>query len=118
VLDARSSQVTQKLRHVLVKERPDCFQLNDKLPLDEEISEEFSEQGAVFVEDGQWMLLDRENCLPLKAMNQPVFINFLRMTVTEMAMQREAGFADLVAQLKYRFLHVGFLFAPFASFCG
>jgi hypothetical protein len=63
------------------------------------------------------MLLDYTQAMFGQAMRQAVLIHFFGMAMPQMAMQSEAGFANLITQLKDWISH-GRLIAHAAPLCG
>jgi hypothetical protein len=105
VFDAGGAEVAEELGDVFVVEGADGFEFDDELLLNEEVGEEFTEQSAVFGEDVERMLLNREESLFAEAMRETVFVDFFGVPVTEVAVEGEAGFADLVAELEDGVFH-------------
>ena len=86
VFDARGSKVAKDLGGVLIDERPDGFEFNDELMINDKVGQELTQRAAVLVVNGDGnLLLDREAFFP-QAVAQGVFVDFLIMTVTEEGM--------------------------------
>lgn len=105
VLDARRAEIAEELRDVLTDERADGFQFDDQLMFDKQVSKKLAELCAVFVENVERVLLDGGEVLFSETVGESVFVNFLDVAVTETAVQREAGFADMIAELEYGIFH-------------
>jgi len=91
---------------VFVNQCAHRLQFDDKMLIDEKISEEFAQQGAILVQDIERVLLDDGEVLLAQTMGEAVLVNFFNMAVAEMAVQGEAGFADLIAELEYGVFHI------------
>jgi hypothetical protein len=105
MLDVRSAQIAEQLGDMLVGQRADGLQFDDEPLVDEKISEELTQERAVLIEHAERMLLDGGESLFAQPMGEAVFVDFLDVAVPEMAVQREAGFADLIAELEDGIFH-------------
>lgn len=98
------------------------FQFHDQLILDEEIRVKLPQQGVVFIQDAQWMLLGDPKSPLAQTMHQCVLIDLFQMPVPVIAVYGKPGFTNDVTQLKNRiFLFhvlVDSVFAPLAPLCG
>ena len=111
MLDPTASQITQQLSHVLVCECLARLQFDDQFILDNQISKIVSENGSIFIQHLQGMLLLDLHASLTKPMCQTVFVYFFQMSVSEATMKCKRGFTNLITQLKDFFFgfHSSFL---------
>jgi hypothetical protein len=98
-LDPTGLQVTQQLGDMLVGDGSHGLQFDDQPVLDEEIGKKFAQQGAIFVVNGERMLLPHFEALFAKPVGQRVLIYLFDVTIAMIAVDREAGFANDVTEL-------------------
>jgi hypothetical protein len=100
VLDARRTEITEELRHVLIEHMRDCLQFDEKSIFKEKVGKEAAEDEAIFVTDLEWMLLDDPKTAFPQSMNKGIFIDLFHMPAAQITMDRKTRLADNVAQLK------------------
>ena len=89
---------------MLVGDSLDCFEFNNQTVLNKKVGKVFTQDRTIFVANRERMLLNYSHSSLSKAVSQPIFIDFLQMSVPVKAMEREGCFADNVAQGKYSVL--------------
>ncbi len=98
---ARTAQVAQNLGEMFVGEAPRRLDLNDQFSVHEYVVEVVSKHMSVRVPDLQRKLGDGLKPGPLQPMYQSVLVDFLQVPVPQVAVKREGGFANLIAQRKH-----------------
>ncbi len=117
MLDAGSSQVSEQLCGMLVRECLAGFQFHEKNSFDEKIGVEIAQDDSVLIDHLQRMLQNIRQPQLAQSVCQPRFIYLLQMPVPKMAVQSEAGLTYCIAQPEYVFFHIS-ASAPFAPSCG
>lgn len=118
MLDAASAQVAEQLSDMLISQGFARFEFHDEFTLDKEIGEIVTKRCPVLVPNLQCVLLLHLHADLSQTMRQAVLINLLQMSVPQVTMQRERGFANLITQAE-AFLfcfHVPFVLS--APLCG
>lgn len=103
---------------MLVGKRAHSLKFDDQAVVDKQVGKKFTQEGAVFIEHAQRMLRNDMEAPTAQPIGETVFINLFNVSVTQMAMQGEAGCADLIAELEDRILHHFPVLALSAPPCG
>ena len=90
------SQVTERLREMLVGKCFAGFQFHDETIFNEQICEIIAEDGPVFVPSNERALLNHAHTEFTQAVRQSIFINFFQMTMAKIDVQLEGDLPDLI----------------------
>ena len=96
---SRRPKVTQDLCDVLIGRRPDCLELDDESVLHEQVGEILSQRCPILVVNRERVLLEGHESLLAQPMAERVLVDLFEMTVPVKAMNREARFANNIAEL-------------------
>jgi hypothetical protein len=100
MLKSGRSKIAQYLRGMLVDQLAAGLQLDDRFVFDEQISKKLAERRTVLIINTEGMLLPYGQAAIEKTVSQRVLVDLLEMSVPEIAMSTERGFANHCAELK------------------
>lgn len=110
------AKVAEQLGYVFVGQSFDSFQFHNEAIFDEQIGEILAENRAVLIAHRERVLLNDFQASFPQTVGETVLINFFKMPVPVITVERESGFTDEVTQGEDFFF--SFHFAFFVNFCG
>ena len=94
------------------------FELHDQLVFNKKVGKKFAEQSAVLVVNVKWVLLEYIKPLLSQPVDKSVFVDFLSVAVTVVAMEGKTRFPDDITKLVYMREFHGSVFVSFRVFRG
>lgn len=93
------SHVAEDLRDMFVRQSLAGFDFNDQAILDEAVGLVIAQSSSVFIGHAKGSLLRDSEALFAQPVCKAVFINLLQVTVAQIAVKGESGFADWITQV-------------------